>query len=150
MVTDALTGDVSYDDEVYFYRPEVGVVTWDPRSKTVYVEWQGWADSTEVEGLLEAGLRALTDNLGSRCLADCRNLTAVKQSDQDWIDRVWFPRALAAGLRHVAVVIPKSGLARMNAYDILSGAPATKLQVEYFGTVELATEWLSNPPVRIA
>jgi len=146
MVKGILKGDVSRGDGVYFNRPGVAVVTWDPTSKAVYVEWQGWADSTEFAALNEAGLRVLIEHHGSRWLNDSRNMKVIKQSDQDWIDQRFFPRALAAGLRRVAIVIPKSGLAMMNVEDVAARIPDAQLTVEYFATVEEAREWLTGPP----
>ena len=146
IVTGILEDDVSRSDVVLFDRPGVAVVTWNWTSKAVCVEWQGWADSTEFAAALEAGLRALTEHRGTRWLADCRNQKAIQQPVQDWIDRDWFPRALAAGLKRMAVVIAKSGLARMNLEDVLGRVPATKLDVGYFAAVENAREWLAGPP----
>ncbi|MDQ6878231.1 MAG: hypothetical protein M3082_11175 [Candidatus Dormibacteraeota bacterium] len=66
-------------------------MTWDRTSKAVYVEWQGWTNSTEFSALPEAGLRALKEHQGSRWLADCRKQKAIQQTDPDWV-RDWFPR----------------------------------------------------------
>lgn len=129
---------------VYFDHPGVAVVTWDPTLEAVHVEWQGWASSSEREACLEAGRQALTDYRGARWLVDGRAMKAVKQADQDWIDRSWFPRVLAAGLRKMAMVVPNSSLARMNVQDILSRVPDTRLDVAYFVSVEEAREWLAT------
>jgi hypothetical protein len=47
---------VSRGYNVYFNRPGVAVVKWDPKLQAVYAEAQGFADSTELAALLEAGL----------------------------------------------------------------------------------------------
>jgi hypothetical protein len=130
------------EGEVFYQRPGVALVSWDLASQAVYINWQGWADSNEFESLLEAGIRALTEHRGWRCLADCRNMQTARQSDQQWIDRSWFPRAHAAGLRRLAVLVPYGGLTRMHVYDMLGSVPDTKMDIRYFGTVEKATEWL--------
>jgi hypothetical protein len=131
---------------VYFNRPGVAVVSWDPTSEAVHLEWQGWANPTEYAAANDAVLRALKEHHASRALGDCRNMKAIQQSDQEWMDRNWFPRALAAGLKRAALVIAKSGLAQMNLEDILRRVPGTKLDVAYFATVEEAREWLTRPP----
>jgi hypothetical protein len=130
------------EGEVFYHRPGVALVSWDPASQAVYIDWQSWANSTEFESLLEAGIRALKEHHGWRCLSDCRNMQAVKQSDQEWMDSSWLPRVHAAGLRRMAVVVPYSGLTRMHVYDMLGSVSDTKMDVGYFGTVEAATEWL--------
>ena len=137
-----IEGEPFAADTLYFNHPGVAVVTWNPTLQAVHVEWQGWAHLTERMACLEAGLLALTEHQGSRWLVDGREMKAVKQSDQDWIDQDWFPRVLAAGLRRMAVVEAKSTLAKMNVEDILGRVPATRLDVGYFATVEAATEWL--------
>jgi hypothetical protein len=51
MVKRILEDDVSLRDGVYFNRPEVAVVAWDARFQAIHIEWQGWADSTEIVAL---------------------------------------------------------------------------------------------------
>jgi hypothetical protein len=143
-----LENDASSGDGVFFTRPGVVVVKWDSVSRSVCIEWQGWADPTEFAAANEAGLRALREHHTSRWLADLRNLKAIQQSDQDWITRDWFPRMLAAGLTRMALVNAKSGLAMMNIRAILARVPSTtKLDVGYFTTVDEAREWLAGSAI---
>jgi len=86
----------------------------------------------------------LKDHRGSRWLADCRRQKVLSPADQDRADREWLPRALAAGLKNFAVVLPDSGLAGMNIKDRLAGVPKAKLEIGYFATVEQAQEWLAR------
>jgi hypothetical protein len=143
--------DVSRGYNVYFNRPGVAVVIWDPKLQAVYAEAQGFADSTELAALLEAGLQALTEHRGSRWLIDGRNMTVIKQSDQDWIDQKFFPRALAGGLKRMGWVIPKSGLAMMNVDQLVRRLPSARFEAAYFATVEEARSWLtgSRSPTRV-
>ena len=69
----------------------------------------------------------------------------IQQPDQDWANQVWFPRVLSAGLKRMALVIPASGLAKMNVDDILSRLPGTELDVAYFATLAEARDWLQTP-----
>jgi len=132
------------DGDLYFNAPGTASVRWDGARATVLVEWEGWANSTEFAGILDAEVRALKDHGGSRLLADCRLQKVLSPADQDRADREWLPRALAAGLKRFAVVLPVSGLAGMNLKDRLKEVPAAKLDVAYFATVEQAREWLAR------
>lgn len=132
------------DGDVYFNAPGTASVKWDGAGATVLVEWEGWANSTEFAAMLEAGVRALTDHRGSRWLADCRRQKVLRLADQDWADREWLPKALAAGLKKFAVVLPDSGLAGMNLKERLARVADAKLGVGYFATVEQAREWLAR------
>jgi hypothetical protein len=145
MVKAIVGGDVSYRDGIFFNRPGVAIVRWDAACKAAHIEWQGWADPAEFAAANDAVILALRQHGGTRVLGDGRNMRVIKQSDQEWVIRDWIPRILAAGLRRMAMVIPKSGLAMMNVQEILSRVPGTKLDVAYFGTIEEARDWLSRP-----
>jgi hypothetical protein len=121
----------------------VASVRWDQASRCVLVEWEGWADSNEFKELLDAEVKALLEHRGSRLLADCRQQKVISPADQDQANKEWVPRALAAGLKRFAVVVPRSGLAAMNLKDALGKVPDTAFQVAYFATVEEAKAWLA-------
>ncbi|MHB8589404.1 MAG: STAS/SEC14 domain-containing protein [Candidatus Dormibacteraceae bacterium] len=130
---------------IYFDRPGVAVVTWDPACKAAQIEWQGWADPIEFAEASDAVLRALNDHRGSRVLGDLRKMKVIQQSNQDWARQDWLPRILAAGLTRMALVIAESGLAMMNVESILSRVPETSLDIGYFATIEEARTWLTRP-----
>jgi len=135
-------GAVSRGYAVYFNRPGVAVVTWDPTLRSVYVDVQGWADSIELAALMEAGLQALTEHGGSRWLADGRKLKGAQTLRPEIVDE-FVSRALAAGLRRVALVIPNEDA--MRAVDrLVSGLPAAKADVACFATVDEARAWLNS------
>jgi deoxycytidine triphosphate deaminase len=129
-------------DGVYFNTPGVASVRWDEDDQFVFVEWDGWANSTEFDALLEAEIQALKQHHSSRLLADCRRQKVLHQKDQDRANREWLPRALAAGLKRFAIVLPESVVAEMNVRDSLDKASGTGLEVGYFATVDEAREWV--------
>ena len=133
-------------DDPIFEVPGVVVVAWHSLSAAVHIEWQSWANTKEFMAALDAGHRALLERRSSRWLADCRGMKAIQQADQDWLDQVWFPRMLAAGLKRMAVVMPRSVLASVNVRQILDRVPDTSLSTAYFATVEEAVPWLTRPP----
>jgi len=122
-------------DRIFFDMPGVAAVTWEEDGRFVLVDWQGWANPTEFAALLEAEIVALRKHKGTLMLADCRR-------HQVRADEVWLPRALAAGLKRFAVVLPSSGLAAANLKERLGKARASALEVAYFPTLEEARAWL--------
>jgi hypothetical protein len=148
-VTVALTRGMPADG-IFFKRPGVAVMRWEPAMRAVCIEWQGWADPSEFVAALEAGLGALVELRGSRWLADCREMKPIQQSDQEWLAATWIPRVLAAGLRRMAMVIPKSGLARTNLEDIFRKVASPKLETAYFAAIPEAEKWLSAPSTTTA
>ena len=131
-------------DGVYFDVPGVASVRWDEDGQLVLVQWQGWANSSEFSELLEAEITALRNHHGSRVLADCRRQKVLNPADQDRANQAWLPRALAAGLKRFAVVLPSSVLAGVNLKESLDKVPAARLEVSYFATPEQAREWLGR------
>ncbi|GAC1637769.1 MAG: hypothetical protein PVS2B1_15720 [Candidatus Dormibacteraceae bacterium] len=144
-VTELRNDDSFAHPDFIFEVPGVAVLKWEPLSRAIHIEWQGWANPTEFRAALDAGYRALRLHGSSRWLADCLNMKVVQRSDQEWLDQDWFPRMLAAGLLQMAVVIPASGLAKMNVEEILARVPGTELDVGYFPTVQEAKVWLTRP-----
>jgi hypothetical protein len=127
---------------VYFDAPGVASVRWDEDGQLVLVEWHGWANSNEFAALLAAEIEALRKHKGSRLLADCRRQKVLNPADQERANKEWLPRALAAGLKCFAVVVPSSVLADVNLKASLDKVPATALRVAYFTTPEEAPAWL--------
>ena len=142
------SGNVEFDaaaGNVYYHEPGVAVVTWDPAIGAARIEWQGWANPSEFAAANDAVITALKLHRGTKALGDGRNMKVIQQSDQDWIIQSWFPRAIAAGLTRLAVVLSKSGLTQMIIEDVIARVPGSQLDVGYFANVKEATTWLSRP-----
>src|SRR3989442_705002 len=122
--------------DTYFSAPGVATVRWDQPSSTVLVEWEGWANTAEFKALLEGEIQALKDHAGSRLLADCRRQRVLNPADQERADHEWLPRAIEAGLKRFAIVLPVSDMAAGHIQERLGKVPRTTMRIAYFGSVE--------------
>ena len=138
----AYEGDRSRRVDLYFSRRGVADVMWDANWNVVHIEAKGWPDTAESHPVLDSAMRAMTDHRGSRWLFDGREMKAIKSSDLRWLIEVWLPRALAAGLRVAAIVMPRSGAAMKNIDDMAKVAEG-EVVVRYFSSVENARRWLA-------
>jgi hypothetical protein len=138
-----MTFALSLPQDVYFSVPGVATVRWDEGHKTVFVEWEGWANTAEFDALLDAEVRALEDHGGSCLLADCRKQRVLNLADQERANLEWVPKAIAAGLLRFAIVLPVSEVAAAHLRSRLEKVPQG-LQVEYFGSVDEAREWIAR------
>ena len=129
---------------VYFNEPGLVTVGWSSTAQMVHVEWKSSVNGSQLRTAIERGVVALSKNHGSRWLADCQSLGPISEEDQEWLDQDWFPRALAAGLRRMAIVLPWQDVARMNVEDIMGRVPETQMERAYFETVWRAQEWLTR------
>lgn len=134
-------GDLSRGIDLYFSRPGVAHVIWDAGWNVVHVEAQGWSDVAESRTVLDSAIRAMTDHEGSRWLVDGREMQVIEQSHQEWINEIWLPLALAAGLRVAAFVVPGCGLTTV--VDDMAEPAGDEVEVRYFTTVAKAREWLA-------
>jgi hypothetical protein len=141
-------GRVAPQGKVYFNTPGTATVRWDPDLQAVVETWEGWANAAEFTSMLEAGVQALKENHGSRWLADCRRQRVLKAADQKRGNEEWLPRALAAGLKRFAVVLPESGLAKFNIQLHLNAAAARQMEVAYFATADEARRWVAQTPAK--
>jgi hypothetical protein len=134
----------SDDRDVYFEAPGIASVRWDQSGELVLVQWEGWADSAEFAALLEAEVLALSEHQGSRLLADCRRQRVLRPDAQDRAGTEWLPRAVGAGLKRFAIVLPTSVLAAMNVQDRLAHVPKTTLDIAYFEGLDEARAWITS------
>jgi hypothetical protein len=132
------------DGRVYFNLPGVAIVKWDAESQAAHMEWQGWASPTEFKAANDALVQAITEHHSTKVLGDSRQIKVIQKTDQEWVNHDWFPRILAAGLTRMALVLPRSGLAKMNIDDMVSRV-ADRLDVAYFASLDDARNWLARP-----
>jgi hypothetical protein len=135
---------MSTTDDIYFSVPGVATVRWDEPNQTVMVEWDGWANTGEFSALLDAEVKALEEHNCPLLLADCRRQRVLNPADQERADREWVPKALKAGLKRFAIVLPESDIAAGHLKERLSKVPNTAMEIAYFASVEEAREWLAN------
>ncbi|HLM71294.1 MAG TPA: STAS/SEC14 domain-containing protein [Polyangiaceae bacterium] len=135
---------------VYLDTPQA-LVAWDPVTRCVLVEWRDFAFGEEYRAVLNAILKALVDHKANKLLADSRKMKATPQEDQDWLMKDWVPRSAKAGLKHSAVVLPKSTLGQMTLQRLMQASTGSKRLVSsdgtsYFETIEDAKKWLKSLP----
>lgn len=130
---------------IYFDEPWL-TVHWDESCQAVWMEWKSYVEGDDARHGLDAGLALFQRKHTSRWLADVRLLGPVRQVDQQWINRDWFPRAIAAGLRFMATVVPKSAIARMSVKQIMSKVNDVDIVNSNFPDLEQARSWLRSQP----
>jgi hypothetical protein len=133
----------SMDENVYFRKPGVASVSWDDKDAFVRVDWEGWANTAEFAALLDAEIKALKEHGCSKMLADCRRQRILNPADQERAEREWTPRAIDAGLKQFAVVLPESDVAATHLQDRLTSAKPA-VHIRYFVSVDEARAWLAR------
>jgi hypothetical protein len=119
-------------------------VHWKEEVPCVLMEWKVFARDADFRAGLDAGLKLLESKGADKWLADLRKLGTVTNLDQEWANANWFPRALASGIKFMAIVIPESALSRFNVDSIMGKVEGTDLVTQNFDSVDKAVEWLKD------
>jgi hypothetical protein len=131
------------NDKVYCDEPYVAI-RWDSVGGWVIAEWRSWANRDEFRAACEQALQAVRENHATKWLMDGRALRVVVEKDQRWLAEDWAPRMVRAGVRHSALVMPKSGLASLTVENVRAAHDLDLEQRQWFATLEEAKTWLSK------
>jgi hypothetical protein len=95
---------------------------------------------------LETGLALMQAHGASKWLSDDRRNGAISSDDAQWAREDWRPRAIAAGFRTWAMVLPEGVVGLMRTRRIVENARGSGLTVETFGDADAALRWLERQP----
>lgn len=124
------------------YQGQYVRIHWDDESSSVMAEWLGFIDGQDFRRALDAGHELLVMKRSSRWLADATSLGPFLPEDQRWVNEDWFPRMIASGLRHMAVVEPRKVVAQMSVKRILSRVNGKDVATAHFDSLADARAWL--------
>jgi hypothetical protein len=68
----------------------------------------------------------------------------ISEEGQRWLDADWIPRAVTAGRRWTAVVMPSSALARTIVENVDKRPADSRVEARYFDTADEARTCLSE------
>lgn len=119
-------------------------IQWRDDIGSVYMKWKRFIDGEDFRFGLNRGLDLAIEKKTDRWLADLRKLEVVTPEDQAWSTDDWFPRAVAGGVRRMAIIVPESTLAKMAVNAIMKTAENNHraLVTHYFESVDAAEAWL--------
>jgi hypothetical protein len=116
----------------------------DRKSRCVFAEWRGFANSGEFRASSMRILEAIRATGATSLVSDNRRLEGVTDQDQLWIRDTWTPLAVDSGLTRIAVVVPQRGLGRIATEQILSQVGMKAFSTRTFSTVSEAMEWAAE------
>jgi hypothetical protein len=126
---------------IHFDAP-YGTISWDEDTQCVHVEWKGFVHGEMIKTVLNTALELFETKDTDRWLADMRRIKVFDEEDSRWVNDVWFPRAIEAGVRRMALPVPESVLAQMSLKRLMKRVKEGELETAYFRTLEEAKAWL--------
>lgn len=128
---------------IYYDEPWL-TVHWEEPLQAVWMQWKRYAEGADYRDGLDAGVALIRQKNASRWLADLRQLGPVRQEDQQWTNAEWFPRAVAAGVRYMALLAPRAAVSRLSVRQIMSRVNDVNLITAHFDDLEAGRTWLRS------
>lgn len=119
---------------------------WDDALRSVVITWRGFNEGQEFRAPMERALEILRENKASRWLADLRDAKVNTEDDQQWLHSDLIPRAMHAGCRFTAFVVPKSTIAKLGVQRVLRQSGALESETRFFDSMGAARKWLASTP----
>ncbi|HZF56493.1 MAG TPA: STAS/SEC14 domain-containing protein [Polyangiaceae bacterium] len=126
-----------------FFECSGAVVSWDPAVKCVVLRFRGYIEGDDLRNASLSVLKLLEMHRANKVLTDSRDMHALTQEDQRWLDVEWKAKATATGVAYNALVLPKSTIAKLTVNAVMKKIP-NEIQIAYFSTPEEANKWLSS------
>jgi hypothetical protein len=129
--------------DVHFAEPWLSI-RWDEAHRCIYATWTGLADSVEFRSGTMEILKAIRARKAACLVSDNRELAAVANQDQIWINESWVPLAVGSGLRRIAVVLAPQGQAKVASEGIISRFGDNVFETRTFSSPDDALAWVAD------
>lgn len=106
--------------------------------------WQGYATSAEFRAANERILQVIAESQVTKLLGDVSRFVLIGREDQAWLNNNWIPRAIAAGLRTVALVQSSYYFNKVAVETVGNNLDPAALALSYFGDITTARDWLAS------
>jgi hypothetical protein len=131
-------------DSITLMQNEYVSLWYHPDDKIVHHRYEKYADSESHRAMLLRGLECLERNQATKWLSDDRNHVVVREEDAVWGAKVWTPRAIRAGFRYWAIVLPVAAIGKLNLSRLGEEHAKQGVTVKMFTDINSAFAWLRS------
>lgn len=137
------------------FEEKYGTLEYDASVPCIVVTTSGFMSSEQFRSLLDQGLKHFIDKKQNHdkffWVADTRKHVVRPDDDIRWVVESWNPRAIAAGICHIAFVSPENVFGNM-ALKKYAGDTEKKsdgIVVHMFGDLQSAKDWFKKQAIHI-
>jgi hypothetical protein len=94
--------------------------------------------------VLSHGAEILEKTTASKWLSDNRGHFQLSDADEQWAKTVWFPRAVAAGWKHWAILRPESAIGALNLSRLSQNYARLGVNTRILSDFSEALRWLEG------
>ena len=121
-------------------------VEYDTEVPCVVMIWKGYATSAAFKESNAQVLAKIAAHNANKLLGDITDFVLISAEDQAWLNQVWIPRAMHAGLRKIALVQPTFYFNRVAAASVAQKIDPERVKIGFFSTRAEARDWLKGDP----
>jgi hypothetical protein len=127
-----------------------GTIEYDATVPCITATFKGFMSSEQFRAFLNKGLEFMIEKKKRHhmilWLADTSAHVVQPDKDTKWVAEDWNPRAIQAGIHHVAFVLPENvfGNISVKKYAENSEKKGDKMIVQMFGNIDSAKNWFRN------
>lgn len=127
--------------------PYVDII-WDDECNSIISQWKGGFSNRDIKTGLNTALQEfIKKRPNAQWIGDTTNIGVIPEGEQEWINKDWFPRFLATGVKFMAVVQPASAVAKMSVNSVVSTVAGTNLTVFNCASLKEAQDWMKRQKV---
>jgi hypothetical protein len=117
---------------------------WRNDERIFYYKWKGFVPGPQMRANLDQVLTEFAKGQTTLILQDLTLVKLVAPNDQEWVTVNWIPRAIAAGMRKVALLTPTSIFGQMatNNVNVNLKINGIDLHNQFFDDYAKAEAWL--------
>lgn len=119
-------------------------LSFDPDVKFVHHCFHSTLDSKNLRAVLNGGIDLLKKHNATKWLSDNREIGPHSEEDSQWVNDNWLPRAIAAGWKYWALVVPHDFMARINMSEFVDSFYAKGIRIMVFTNYDQAWHWLET------
>lgn len=115
-----------------------------PDSGIVHHEIKRNLNSEVFRRVLTHGAETLEARKACKWLSDNRDHFKLSEADEEWAKTVWFPRAVAAGWKHWAILRPESAIGALNIARLSQNYARLGVNTRILSDFTEALRWLKE------
>jgi hypothetical protein len=119
-------------------------MSYDPESRIIRHHYYPQLNSYYLRAGLDRGVGIMNDYGATKWLSDNRETNAHSPEDTEWINNDWLPRAVKAGWKFWALVVPETVVAQMNMVEFVQAFYDQGVRVMVFTDPDEAQRWLEK------
>ena len=117
-------------------------VHWHDDIRIPKLYWKRFSATGAYRKAMDKLIELASEKQSRVCWLDLSALSIVDKEDQSWIKEDWLPRAVQLGVKHIAVAMPATSLAKTSLLKGLRYEDTITLEIGYFNHPDESLNWL--------